>query len=550
MKINGKQFAKNAILTAMVAGTVVMSGCKVEYVSDEGDGSEVSDALGNIVIDGINNGEGGIDTCGTTTSGFEFPCDAVFVAPEAQDGDDITEALLIALFEVQDGATVVLPQGSFVVSETITITSAVDFTLSGYGIHETKLDFTNSTGDDSIRFEGGNNITIRDFGVYESNKNAIKATNVNGVHFAYTASVWDGPLEADNGAYGLYPLHCQNVLIENNYSAGSADAGIYVGQSRNVVIRDNVAIRNVAGIEVENTINADVYNNMATGNTAGILVFDLPGLTNAYGGNIRVFNNQAYANNAENVGAGAVGIAPPGTGILVFATSGVEIYNNEITDNETSAIEIASYLMSDDNLDAYPATYGSAMANGWTPLVRNIYAHDNFIARNGENPRGTLLTDIIAGYTAPNEYGGKGERFPTVIYDGVGELLANAGMLVDFQAYIAGTQAEADGMSYLPYGAADQICVSGNINGNNIDTYYDVTYGSVFGTNPNDPANWVFDPVSGQPVGPQPTLLSETMETGGLLNCTQPRLAPTVVTINGVDYGCTGDDLSEAACAL
>lgn len=550
MKINGKQFAKNAILTAMVAGTVVMSGCKVEYVSDEGDGNEVSDALGNIVIDGVNSGEAGTDTCGTTTSGFEFPCDAIFVAPDALDGDDITAELLTALFEVPEGAVVVLPKGNFVVSETITVASASGITLAGHGIHETKLDFSNSTGDDSIRFEGGTDLTIRDFGVYESNKNAIKVTNANGVHFAYTATVWEGPLAADNGAYGLYPLQCQNVLMENNYAAGSADAGIYVGQTKNVVVRDNVAIRNVAGIEIENTINADVYNNMATGNTAGILVFDLPGLTNAYGSNIRVFNNQAYANNAENVGAGAVGIAPPGTGVLIFATSNVEVYNNEITDNETSAIEIASYLMNDDDLANYPANYGSAMSNGWTPLVRNVYAHDNFIARNGDNPRGTLLTDIIAGYTAPNEYGGKGERFPTVIYDGVGELLANAGQLVDFQAFIApGSQAEADGMSYLPYGEGDQICVSGNINGNTINTYYDVTYGSVFGTDPNNPANWAFDEL-GNILGPQPTLLSEQMETGGLMNCSQPRLAPTTVTINGVDYGCTGDDLSEAACAL
>lgn len=549
MKTIKQQFAKNAIVTAMMASTLVLSGCKIEYKSDEGDGQEVSDALGSIVIDGTTVGEGEVQACGETTSGFEFPCDAIFVAPDAIDGQDITNDLLTALFEVPAGSTVVLPKGEFIVSETITIASAAGITLTGHGIHETKLDFSNSTGDDSIRFEGGTDLTIRDFGVYESNKNAIKVTNANGVHFAYTAVVWEGELEADNGAYGLYPLQCQNVLMENNFAAGSADAGIYVGQTRDVIVRDNVAIKNVAGIEIENTVNADVYNNMATGNTAGILVFDLPGLTNAYGSNIRVFNNEAYANNAENVGAGAVGIAPPGTGILVFATSNVEIYNNNITDNETSAIEIASYLMDDDDLANYPVNYGQAMTNGWTPLVRNVHAHDNFIARNGENPRGILLEEIIAGYTAPVEFGGKGERFPTVIYDGVGELLANAGQLVDFQAFIAGSQAEADGMSYLPYGPEDQICVSGNINGNTIDTYHDVTYGSVFGTDPNDPNNWIFDE-NFNPVAPQPTLLSEPMESGGLFACANERLVPTTVTIGGIDYGCEGDDLSEAACAL
>jgi hypothetical protein len=285
---------------------------------------------------------------------------------------------------------------------------------------------------------------------------------------------------------------------------------------------------------------------MATGNTAGILVFDLPGLTNAYGGNVRVFNNTAYANNAPNVGAGAVAIAPPGTGILVFATSDVEIFNNEITDNDTTAIAIASYLLADDDLANYPAKYGQAMTNGWTPLVRNVYAHNNFIARNSTNPQGTLLVDIINGYTSPYNASGMAQVFPAILYDGVGELLANAGQLTAFQDFIpAGSQAEADGVSYQPYGAEDQICANNNVNGNPATTYDDVNTGQVFGTDPMNPANW-----NAAGTAPAPSLLIEPMIGSSLLNCAHNRLPPATVSINGVTYGCTGDDLSEAACAL
>lgn len=528
-----------ALAAGMLSSSLLLSGCIEVNEGDEITQKKSSGSTGN---------SGTVETCdaGASTSGYVFPCDAIFVAPDAQNGDDITEALLVALFEVPENAVVVLPRGEFTVSETITVTSASGVVLTGHGITETRLDFSDSTGDDSIRFEGGTNLTIRDFGVYESNKNAIKVTNASGVHFAYTATVWEGPLESDNGAYGLYPLQSQNVLLEHNYAAGSADAGIYVGQSQNVVIRDNVAVRNVAGIEVENTLNADVYNNMATGNTAGILVFDLPGLTNAYGGKIRVFNNRSYANNAPNVGAGAVGIAPPGTGILVFATSDVEIYNNEITDNETTALAIASYLLADDDLANYPSKYGQAMTNGWTPLVRNVYAHNNFIARNGSNPQGVLLVDIINGYTSANNASGMAQVFPAILYDGVGELLANAGLLVDFQAFIPeGSQAEADGVSYLPYGQDDQICANNNVNGNSAPTYDDVNTGLVYGTDPMDPANWNADFTA-----PVPSLLIEPMIGSSLLNCAHNRLPPSSANINGVAYGCTGDDLSEAACAL
>ena len=58
---------------------------------------------------------------------------------------------------------------------------------------------------------------------------------------------------------------------------GASDAGIYVGQSRNIVVRRNQVEFNVAGIEIENSTDADVYDNMATNNTGGILVFNLPG---------------------------------------------------------------------------------------------------------------------------------------------------------------------------------------------------------------------------------------------------------------------------------
>ena len=63
--------------------------------------------------------------------------------------------------------------------------------------------------------------------------------------------------------------------MEDNVAIGASDAGIYVGQSANVVVRRNRAEWNVAGIEIENTVDAHVYENVATNNTGGILVFNL-----------------------------------------------------------------------------------------------------------------------------------------------------------------------------------------------------------------------------------------------------------------------------------
>ena len=80
-----------------------------------------------------------------------------------------------------------------------------------------------------------------------------------------------------------------------------------------MVVRNNRAEFNVAGIEIENTIGADVYDNVATNNTGGILVFNMPDLPQA-GHNTRLFNNQIVENNTPNFGAqgSAVASVPAG----------------------------------------------------------------------------------------------------------------------------------------------------------------------------------------------------------------------------------------------
>ncbi len=537
MKLNKIVFKTPKRILSLCVATVLLSACGGD---DGADGLNAVDSRDN-----TDTSTADVNTNLVTTSGFVFPSNAIYVAPDAEDGDDITDALVTALFSATKGDTIVMPQGQFKVNETIIVTNAQEMTFTGYGINETRLDFTDSTGDDAIRFEGGIDITIRDFGVYEANKNGIKIVTANGIHLTYTATVWEGELSADNGAYGLYPLQSQNILMENNYARGSADAGIYVGQSNNIVVRNNVAKENVAGIEIENSNNADVYNNLAVGNTAGILAFDLPGLEQAYGGHVRIFNNRLYANNADNfAGGGAVAIAPPGTGILIFATSNVEIYNNDFDNNETSSIELASYFLSDPDVENYGTKYENTIAKGWTPQVKNIYMHDNNIKHSGANPRGSLVESIVAGYTsaAPN---GKDETMPAILYGGIGELLSNAGALAGLNTLLG--DIKSDTINFDAYATQDLICANNNIDANEsaaATQFKDVNIGLVYGVDATDPANFS----AGAPV---PALQSEPINGNAtLLNCTKDRLVAAEVSFKGRTYGCVGDDLPEEACSL
>ena len=447
--------------------------------------------------------------------------------------ENLTQAAKEAFIQARSGDVIVFPEGRFMLEDTLVLEASEDMdgnpieriTLMGHGMDKTILDFSNSLGGDGILVQNGTNVTIKNLAVYEAPNNGIKLTNTNGVHLKSVAAVWEGPLTSANGAYGLYPVESSNIVIEDSYARGSADAGIYVGQSSHIVLRRNIAEENVAGIEVENSSMADVYENIARGNTGGILVFDLPIGNAIYGSGVRVFNNEVTGNNEDNfanVSANPAGvhITPPGTGIIVLGTSDVEIYQNTITDHDTLAITVTSFYIAEDQLSYANPTYANIIDDGWRPVPRNIAIYDNTITDTGADPRGAIIEDLITGFTAL--HGG----MPAILYDGIGELLANAA--ADPQTTGA------------PFGDADRVCASANGS---------ISYGSVYGTDPTDPANLGMGGLADPP-----PLLFEAPQSA-ILSCTVAlaRLPAASVMIDGKAYGCgsaeTGDP-SQASCNL
>jgi parallel beta-helix repeat protein len=81
--------------------------------------------------------------------------------------------------------------------------------------------------------------------------NDIFVSGAEGVTFR--DMVANGPGTSVGTKYGLFPVLSNNVLIEDSLATGIRDAGIYVGQSTNIVVRNNEVHHNVAGIEIENS---------------------------------------------------------------------------------------------------------------------------------------------------------------------------------------------------------------------------------------------------------------------------------------------------------
>ena len=230
-----------------------------------------------------------------------------------------------------------------------------------------------------------NDFTLEDLAIEDTRGDGLKINEGKNITLRRVRVEWTNGPDTGNGAYGLYPVQTENTLIEESVAIGASDAGIYVGQSRNVIVRNNYVAYNVAGIEIENTVDADVYDNIATHNTGGILVFNMPDLT-LNGVRTRVFNNQITHNNTANFAkpGGPVAGVPAGSGVVINSNDQVEVFANDMQYNQTAHILISS---------VYSSNYSEReAAAGFDPYPEMIAIHGNRYEGGGDRPGADYLT--------------------------------------------------------------------------------------------------------------------------------------------------------------
>jgi parallel beta-helix repeat protein len=289
----------------------------------------------------------------------------------------------------QDSIIIKLPEGHFLFDEELILEGVNYVKVIGEGIDKTVLSFKGQTkGAEGILVKNCSNISFEEFTIEDAAGDNIKATDVKNIAFRNLKCGWTGEVNEENGAYGLYPVICSNVLVENCEVYGASDAGIYVGQSDSVIIRNNTVYHNVAGIESENSSYVKIHDNKAYENTGGLLIFDLPGLTR-YGDHIEAYNNEIINNNLDNFApkGNIVAFVPPGTGSLILATSEVDFHNNTLENNRTIGLGIISYVlvnaMEPEEESEHPVGSARAVNSNYeqdslyNPYPGGVFVHDN-----------------------------------------------------------------------------------------------------------------------------------------------------------------------------
>ena len=317
---------------------------------------------------------------------------------------DFAKKLQEDLIKAKPGSIIEIPAGKFKLDKTLSLNVA-KVTIRGKGMDKTILSFTGQKAGSAGMMVKADDFVIEDLAIEDAAGDALKVENSTNVTMRRVRVEWTGGPKETNGPYGLYPVTCKNVLIEDCVAIAAADAGIYVGQSDNVIMRRNRAEKNVAGIEIENTKNADVYDNTATNNTGGIMAFNLPQLPVQGGGNVRIYNNKIMENNQPNFAPTSQIVAglPSGTGILVMAIKNVEVFKNTMKDNNTTNINIVRFSGKDEK---------EPDMTKYNPYTAGVYVHDNQMSGGGAKPD-VRLPKIAALAKAT------GGKFTDILYDGV-----------------------------------------------------------------------------------------------------------------------------------
>ncbi|MBV7264735.1 parallel beta-helix domain-containing protein [Erythrobacter ani] len=315
-------------------------------------------------------------------------------------GEGAQERLQEALILAEPGDEIVLEAGRYELTDGLSL-DVDGVTLRGAGMDESVLDFTGQQGSGEGLLVTSDEVTLRDFAMENPKGDGIKSKGADNIVYHALKVTWTNGPDASNGAYAIYPVESTGVLVDGVYVSGASDAGIYVGQSSKITVRNSIAEQNVAGIEIENSRDALVENNIATKNTGGILVFDLPGLPVVGGGNVIVRQNIVSENTTPNFAppGNIVASVPSGTGIMVMANEKVWIENNLANGNSTAPLMVIAYTQEFDD-------------PRYNPYPRDVVIGANVVEDGGSNP------DFPGGEQFAAAFGG---AIPPILWDGLSD---------------------------------------------------------------------------------------------------------------------------------
>ena len=128
----------------------------------------------------------------------------------------IEKALATKLMLAEDSSIIELEAGHFIFKNSLILEGKKHVTIMGKGKDKTVISFKiQESGAEGLRVANCENIVLEGFTIEDASGDNIKVTDTDGITFRDLRSAWTGPVTEENGAYGLYPVLCNNVKYDH-----------------------------------------------------------------------------------------------------------------------------------------------------------------------------------------------------------------------------------------------------------------------------------------------------------------------------------------------
>jgi plastocyanin len=213
------------------------------------------------------------------------------------------------------------------------------------GLDRNKVILTGDfTKDNGVKVIKANDVTVENLTVEDYTKNGVFWTGVTGYHGSYLTSY-------RNGDYGLYSFQSKDGQIDNSYSSGSPDAGVYVGGCNpcNALLNHITSEWNGLGYSGTNSSgNLVIANSIFRYNRAGVVPNSGSYEPYAPERSNTIVGNLVYDNNNGKTPAIDISITAMGNGILIAGGSDNLIERNRVFDHDLGGIVVITYPESAD----------------------------------------------------------------------------------------------------------------------------------------------------------------------------------------------------------
>jgi parallel beta-helix repeat protein len=295
------------------------------------------------------------------------------------------------------GTVILIPPGTHPLEHALTV-RANRVTVRGAGMDRSILSFKGAPAAPAAILVEGNGFAIDGVTIQDSTGDGLAINGDNLLVHAVQVAWTQGP-RSGNGAYGIRLEAAHNARIEDSVAYSASAAGIYLVKSANIIVRRCHIEQSVTGIAVSDAQGADIQDSLITGNSTGILVANTPGAAKLTP-SVRIFGNKVYKNNLPGFAAAGSTFAgvPAGAGVVVNSGGQVEIFDNDIANNQTANILISAYW------------FGTPGGNDAS--ARSILIYGNRFAGGGYAPLPADLKGLRAAKFGPSG------RLPDIVWDG------------------------------------------------------------------------------------------------------------------------------------